>query len=195
MVTNEMFQKLGKDLDIEPALLKSVAIVECGRELTGMLSNGKPKILFEGHVFYKELAKRSRTKANRWATSEPTICYKEWTKEYYLGGVAEYKRYNRACEIDEECAMLATSWGVGQILGQNYLLCGQPSVSRFVELNRISEEEQLKLWCHFLHNSKLIEPLKQHNWEKFVRGYNGPGQVSLYSQKLINTYNNLKGKV
>lgn len=195
MVTNEMFQKLGQELDIEPALLKSVAIVECGNELTGMLSNGEPKILFEGHIFYRELKKKDAKIAKIYLNKEPTICYEKWTKEYYLGGYAEYRRYNLAISIDPECAMLATSWGVGQIMGFNHKLCGQPSVSRFVELNRESEEEQMKLWYYFLYNSKLVEPLKQHNWEVFVRGYNGPGQVDVYSQKLINTYNNLKGKV
>ena len=190
-----MFQKLGKELKIEPALLKAVAMVECGLELTGVLSNGLPKILFEGHVFYRELAKRSQKNAIGCAERYPTICYQKWTKQYYLGGIAEYKRYNKAYEINQECAMLATSWGIGQIMGFNYNLCGQPDVESFVKLNHVSEEEQMKLWYHFLYNSKMVHLLLDQDWAGFAKKYNGPGQVDVYSQKLRNTYNNLKGKL
>ena len=44
-------------------------------------------------------------------------------------------------------------------------------------------------------SSKIVRALRDHDWKKFTRVYNGPGQVDVYSQKLENAYNNLKGKV
>lgn len=195
MITNQMFQKLGEQFGIEPALLKSVAIVECGTDLNGFLIDGKPKILFEGHIFYKEYRKINATSAGKCLKSHPTICYEKWTTKYYLGGMDEWDRYREAASLNEQCAMLATSWGFPQIMGFNHKACGCNTVEDFVDKMKESEESQMKLWYHFLYNNRLIPLLKEHNWEEFTKKYNGPGQVDRYSQKLINTYNNLKGKV
>ena len=189
-----MFINMGKDLDIDPNLLKAVVLVECGG-FSGNLPNGEPKILFEGHIFYRELKKVDPSRAKSCLKSNPNICYESWTKKFYLGGEAEYQRYNSALRINDECARLATSWGLGQIMGFNYKYCGCQSSQEFVDKNREGEEQQLRLWYHFLYNQRLIPLLKEHNWEEFTRKYNGPGQVDVYSQKLINAFNNLKGKL
>lgn len=191
-----MFRNLGEKFSVEPALLKSVAIVECGLDLNGFLADGKPKILFEGHIFYKELLKvNPKSTVVRISRSHPSICYESWTKQFYLGGMDEYDRYDEARKINPECAMLATSWGFPQIMGFNYPSCGCQTVTEFVGKMSESEEAQMELWYHFLYNQKLIQILKEHDWETFTRKYNGPGQVNVYSQKLMNTYNNLKGRV
>ena len=196
MITNEMFRNLGEKFSVEPALLKSVAIVECGLDLNGFLADGKPKILFEGHIFYSELLKvLPKATVVRISRSHPSICYESWTKQFYLGGMDEYDRYDEAVKVNPECAMLATSWGFPQIMGFNYQYCGCSAVTEFVEKMRESEESQMELWYHFLYNQKLIPILKEQDWETFTRKYNGPGQVNVYSQKLMNTYNNLKGKL
>lgn len=196
MITNEMFQKLGEKFSIEPALLKAVAIVECGLDLNGFLADGKPKILFEGHIFYKELLKvNPKSTVVRISRSHPSICYESWTRQFYLGGMDEYDRYNEARKIHPECAMLATSWGFPQIMGFNYKYCECETVMEFVRKMKASEESQIELWYKFLKNQNLVGYLQEHDWEGFTLKYNGPGQVKLYSQKLSNSYNNLKGKL
>lgn len=53
-LTNEMIVALANDLGLEPALLKAVQLVEAaGRD--GFLVDGRPQILFEGHIMYKEI--------------------------------------------------------------------------------------------------------------------------------------------
>lgn len=53
-LTNEMIVALANDLGLEPALLKAVQLVEAaGRD--GFLIDGRPQILFEGHIMYKEI--------------------------------------------------------------------------------------------------------------------------------------------
>ena len=67
-------------LDCDVAAVKAVAEVESAGE--GFLQDGRTKILFEGHVFYKY------TKG-KYKDSHPDICYTPWTKQYYLGGSKE----------------------------------------------------------------------------------------------------------
>ena len=51
-LTNEMIKDLAIRLGLEPALLKAVQLVEAaGRD--GFLADGRPQILFEGHIMYK----------------------------------------------------------------------------------------------------------------------------------------------
>ena len=53
-LTNELIAKVANRLNLEPALLKTVTVVECGNR-DGFLPSGRPQILFEGHVMWKYL--------------------------------------------------------------------------------------------------------------------------------------------
>ena len=72
-LTNEMIVALANDLGLEPALLKSVQLVEAaGRD--GFLVDGRPQILFEGHIMYKEIKNKfGLDKAVAAQKSYPTI--------------------------------------------------------------------------------------------------------------------------
>ena len=113
-----------------------------------------------------------------------------------MGGEGEWKRLEAARKIDENCANLATSRGLGQIMGFNYQLCGCQSVDEMIQKMSESHEMQLELMYHFLHNSGLVKHLKAKDWDAFAKGYNGPGyKDNNYDQKLINTYENFKDKL
>jgi hypothetical protein len=194
-LTNEMIKDLANEMGLEPALLKAVQLVEAGGR-DGFLPDGRPQILFEGHIMYKELrAKFGIDKAKEGFKKYPEVIYPKWDKTKYLGGGLEYRRLEKAESVDSECAMKSASWGIFQIMGQNYKLCGCKDVFEFVDKMRESHASQLRLGYHFMYNSGLIKPLKEPDWEKFARGYNGPGQVEYYSQKLKNGYENFKDKI
>lgn len=195
-LTNEMIVALANDLGLEPALLKSVQLVEsAGRD--GFLVDGRPQILFEGHIMYKEIKNKfGLDKAVATQKSYPTICFPKWDKSKYLGGAHEYKRLEIAKKIDEECALNSTSWGMFQIMGFNYQLCGCQSVDEMVQKMSESHEMQLEMMYHFLYNSGLVKHLKAKDWDAFAKGYNGPGyKDNNYDQKLRNTYENFKDKL
>ena len=66
-LTNEMIVVLANDLGLEPALLKAVQLVEgAGRD--GFLVDGRPQILFEGHIMYKEIKKIRRDYSHYFGT-------------------------------------------------------------------------------------------------------------------------------
>ena len=81
-------------------------------------------------------------------------------------------------------------------MGFNYSMCGCKSVDEMISKMSESHEMQLEMMYHFLYNSGLVKHLKNHNWDAFAKGYNGPGyKDNNYDQKLRNTYENFKDKL
>ena len=195
-LTNEMIKDLANRLGLEPALLKAVQIVEAaGRD--GFLADGRPQILFEGHIMYKEFHKKFPERDLGYLCKKfSTVFYPKWGKSKYLGGILEYKRLELAKEIDEECALKSASWGMFQIMGFNHHLCGCKDVFEFVHKVSESHANQLELMYHFMYNSGCLKELKAKDWAGFARKYNGPGYAqNAYDQKLRNAYENFKDKL
>lgn len=173
---------------IELAAIKAVNEVESGGK--GFLLSGKPKILFEGHVFWKELESRG-VNPNTVVNGNQDIVYFKWTKNYYLGGEAEYNRLNKAIQIHQEAAMSSASWGCFQIMGFHAKSLGYNSTKEFVDKMYISEREHLFALGKFLenHHANLIQLLKNKDWDKFAYYYNGSGyKQNNYDLKLQNAY-------
>ena len=126
LTTNEIIAT-AKSNNIDPAALLAVTAVESGK--SGFLTDGRPKILFEGHKFWKNLKDFQQNGKidfgpEKFAADYPEILYPSWTKKYYVGGSGEYTRLDKAILIHRDSALMATSWGKFQILGENYTLAG-----------------------------------------------------------------------
>ncbi len=176
-------------LGVEVAVVKAIKDVESSG--SGYLFNNHPTILFEGHVFWKELSKRKiePTKYN-----DSDILYQSWTKEHYKGNVAEYARLEKARQINSDAANASASWGLFQIMGNNYKACGCSSVSEFVNRMCMSESEQLKLFVAFIKYHHLDGFLQNKEWDKFAARYNGSGyKQNQYDTRLEKAYNKYKG--
>jgi hypothetical protein len=182
-------------LKSEVASVKAVSTVESAT--SGFLPSGRPKILFEGHFFYRLL--RQYGKAEAFASEFPTICYPKWTTKYYLGNEKEYSRLElalRACAkygIPESVALRSASWGKYQIMGDNYRYCGYKSVNEFVEDIFVSERNHLKMFVTYLTNTFLDDELRNKDWAKFAAGYNGSGyKRNQYDIKMAAAYKKFK---
>lgn len=174
-------------LDCEPAALKAVQMVETGGR-GGFLEPGKPLILFEGHVFWKQLAARGIDPEAHCAANGD-ILYRAWTKVHYRGGLAEYDRLERARSIDREAADASASWGMFQIMGFNFKACGEDSVADFVRKMCDSELQQLALSAAFIRNAGMLPALQNKDWADFARRYNGPEYAkNRYDVKLEKAY-------
>ncbi|MDW3196437.1 MAG: N-acetylmuramidase domain-containing protein [Cytophagales bacterium] len=134
---DNLIQEVAEKSTIEPAALK--AIIEVESSGSGFLNNGKPKILFEGHRFWSWLEKRGHN-PERLSKSYPDLIYKRWTREHYLGGQKEYTRFQRAYKIDPVAAVYATSWGLFQIMGENFHKGGN-CANRSKDKSHFSETE------------------------------------------------------
>lgn len=174
-------------LGVETAAVRAVLEVETGNK-GGFLALGKPTILFEGHIFWSQLTKRGLDPA-RYQKGNEDILYPKWTKAYYKGGTGEYGRLERARAIHREAADSSASWGLAQIMGFNYGVCGCKDVSEFVRLMSESEGRQLELFVRFIRGNKWDKYLKALDWAEFARHYNGPSYAqNQYDRKLASAY-------
>lgn len=180
---------VANDLGVELAVIKAVNEVESSGQ--GFLGN-KPKILFEGHVFWRQLKKHGLDPMNHKAGNE-NILYSSWTREHYFGGAREHERLNEAKKIHENAALESASWGLFQIMGYHWENLGYESVVEFVKLMNKSEGEHLKAFGRFIIANSLTKYLKDKDWANFARHYNGPGyKQNKYDEKLVRAYNKYK---
>ncbi len=133
----------------------------------GFDGHGRPKMLFEPHIFYRHL---SGAKLDRAIAA--SLAYPNWKPGNYPKD--SYPRLQAAIAIDEAAALKSASWGIGQVLGENHVAAGynvvQAMVAGFVELG---EAEQLEAAVRFISYNHLDDELRSHNWAGFARGYNG----------------------
>jgi len=86
---------------------------------------------------------------------------------------------------DRNAALQSASWGMGQIMGENFAVTGFPSVEDMVAAMSQSEDAQLTAMGNFLMGTGLNTPLQAHNWASFARGYNGPNYaINRYDVRL-----------
>lgn len=177
------------DLGVELAVIKAVNEVESSGQ--GFLGD-KPKILFEGHIFWRQLKKHGLD-PNTLKDGNENILYSRWTREHYFGGEREHERLNKAKKIHEKAALESASWGLFQIMGFHWDSLGYKSVKDFVKLMNKSEGEHLKAFGRFVLADNLTKYLKEKDWAGFARRYNGPGyKTNKYDEKLARAYNKYK---
>lgn len=175
--------------ELELPIIKAVNEVESGG--MGFVGN-KPKILFEGHVFWKQL-EQAGLKPKDHMNGNETILYKKWTSQFYQGGLKEHKRLEAAKLIHEAAALESASWGLFQIMGNNWKSLGYRDIKEFVSLMHQDEGAHLEAFGRFLKVNRLIEPLQKLQWAKFARRYNGAGfKKNKYDEKLERAYNKFK---
>lgn len=177
---------------VELAAIKAVNEVESSGK--GFFVDGRPKILFEGHVFWKELTARGidpRTLSN---ASNSDVLYPKWTKVHYQVGVKEYIRLEKAATISSdprvrEAALASTSWGSYQIMGFHAIKLGYSSVGEFAEEMKKHERNHLEAFGKYLSTFGCLAHLKSKDWAKFAKCYNGPGFAqNKYDEKLAKAY-------
>lgn len=179
---------IAQEYDLEPAVILAIQSVESGGN--GFFSDGRPKILFEGHIFWRELRKKGINPEQHRPGNE-NIVYPSWDKTQYHGGTAEYDRLDKAKAIDEEAALKSASWGEFQIMGFNHAVSGYPDVFSFVEAMHTAGKAQLGSLMGYLKGNNLLRHVRgsNKNWAKLAEGYNGPGYAAnQYDVKMAKAY-------
>jgi len=178
--------------NLELAVVKAVNEVESGGK--GFLVDGRPKILFEGHVFWRQLVARNINPVTYANANTKDILFKDYTKKYYLGGTAEYTRLEKATKLNpdkkfSDAAKCSASWGLYQIMGFNALSIGYNTIDEFVEKMYLNEGEHLKAFGLFLKANNLIKLLRDKKWADFALKYNGEAyKTNKYDEKLMKAY-------
>jgi hypothetical protein len=186
-LTDADYEAAAKLLKCDVPAIKAVAEVESSGD--GFLSDGRVKILFEGHQFYKF------TKG-AYAESHPTICYRKWTSAFYtkgknadVRGAGELARLNEAIALNRNAALLSASYGKFQIMGFNFAICGFVNVDDFYQAMQVSEGEHLNAFCSYIIGNAIDDELRDHKWAAFAFRYNGPEfKKNKYDEKLAAAY-------
>ena len=192
-VKQSTYEECAKRIGCEVAALKAVERVETGGR-GGFFKEGKPAILFEGHIFWQQLKKKGKDPKELVVGNED-ILYPKWTKEHYKGGMDEYGRLEKAKKIDAEAALMSASWGMFQVMGFNFKDGGYKSVYEFVDAMSKSEDEQIVIATNFICNNKeMKKALVNKDWATFAKLYNGPKYYeNKYDEKLESAYLKYKG--
>lgn len=172
------YQRAASALGVDVATVRAVAEVESSGG--GFLPDGRPKILFERHIFARETG-------GRFNQSHPGISGS--AGGYGASGAHQHLRFEQAYALDPAAAMKSASWGEFQIMGFNHKMVGYDTVGQFVEAMRGSAGNQLDAFVQFIESAGLKGALQNKDWAGFARGYNGPGYASnQYDSKMAAAY-------
>jgi len=161
---------------------------------SGFFPDGRPRILFEGHIFYDRL-EEAGLDPEAYRKEFPDLIYPKWDKTHYKGYGKpktiniddEYERLNIARTIHEQAALKSASWGKYQIMGFNHECCGYGRLIDFLYDIQISESNHLEMFVEFIIYKGLKESLINGRWAEFAKGYNG-------SQYKLNRYDVIIGE-
>jgi hypothetical protein len=183
IIPPDAWSSLAQALDVQVSALRAVATVESAG--AGFLAppDERPKILFEGHIFH-------RLTQGRFSADHPTLSFRKWTRAHYAKTQPlEWQRLERACQLDRPAALQSASWGMFQIMGFNYPLCGFPDIEAFVARQKAGAQEQLETFARFIAREVFLRALRKLDWAAFARQYNGPGYAAnQYDTKMAAAY-------
>lgn len=189
-LSQEQITRFAGENGLEIPTVRAVYAVEAaGIGFVGV----KPKILFEGHVFWREL-QAVGISPRTVAAGNSDILFPTFNPKSYRGGLAEYDRLERAERIHVHAARRSASWGLFQILGLHAEILGYTDVDAFVMAMSRSEADHLEAFGQFTAVTRrggrsLLQWLQARNWKQFAAGYNGPAYAqNQYDLKLAEAY-------
>lgn len=185
----EDLKAAGKALGVPVEVVAAVLEVEASGK--GFDGKGRPKILFEPHIFYRELGKGSKRDA---AVAQGLAYEKQGTKPYPKSMDERYGQVDAASAIDPVAALRSASWGLPQIMGFNHGAAGYTTVFDMVDDMKMSEGRQVQAFVRLLISWELDDELRGKDWTKFALAYNGPKAVENgYPEKLRKAFERQSG--
>lgn len=180
-LSNSDFSRLATKHGIEEAKIRAVNDVEAAGR--GSYSSGALVCLYEPHIAYRYTSGAARDRL-----VAAGLAYKEWKRDY---PPTSFERIDRCAAIaGPEAAALATSWGLGQIMGFNHKACGFDTALAMVRNFAASEANQLEGMIAFIKaNPAMFAALQKGDWAGFASRYNGAGYAkNRYDTKLAAAY-------
>lgn len=183
-LTDADFRMVAEELGVEVAAIKAVVSIEAGAAMKGFWAPGVPVINFDRTMynrFRSKVSDKSGAKGEKVPPGLSGYARSEWTQLI------------NARKVNAQGANMGTFWGMFQIGGFNYKLCGCKSVDEMARLMSHSELEQLELFAAFITNAGMLPDLKAKNWAGFARKYNGASYARRgYHTKMAAAYRKFK---
>lgn len=189
-LTEQEIREAARGLGCHPAALAAVAEVESGPR-GAFDAEGRPTILYERHVFHRLTEGRHddatlRFDGRLYLLSDPSP-----------GGYGlyahQYLKLEAARAIAPAAALMACSWGLFQIVGENHRLAGYPSIDLFVDAMETGVEYHLLAFANFISSGLIMrQALRDRDWPRFAERYNGPAyRKNKYDEKIRAAYERL----
>ena len=167
------FVNAATELGIEAAAVHAVSMVESSGG--GFDAKKRPVIRYENHIF------RALTKA-RYDKSHPNLsaAYNsaQYKSTHRFGGIQyadeQWGLLDAAFSLAPNEAVMACSWGMFQVMGENYKSVGWTDLHQFVTDMFYSASQHLRAFLGYCRHAGLVPDLKTHAWARFAQGYNGP---------------------
>ncbi len=176
-------------LNISVNVIKSFAKVESGTYGAFLPHEPyEPVILYERHVFHR----LTEGKYDKEFVEIPNVT----GRQVYLlsspsaGGYGpvgiQHAKLAAACKLDRDAALMSCSWGLFQLMGENYSLCGHLTLQSFINAMYNSVDDHLAAFCQFVLNNKkrvegklLIDALRSIPPDFTIASliYNGPKAI------------------
>lgn len=182
-LTDEDFTLVAEELGVEVAAIKAVVRIEAGSKLQGFWAPGVPVANYVQSLFnkYRNKVKGRKLKDAKVPQGLSGYALREWTS------------LTNARKINADAADMATYWGMFQINGANYKLCGCESVEEMVAKVSDSEFSQLEMFAVFIQKGGMLEALRKKDWTAFARKYNGPSYAKRgYHTRMAREYAKFK---
>lgn len=185
-LTDEQINTAAASFGLPYAALKAVIEVECRG--SGFFSTGEPAILFERHIFWRQLGEiKWFTWRLRILAKYPRIC------NPYAGGYGRFSQQHKKMAIavtyNRDAALQSASYGVGQVMGYHWDALDYPSLQAFINDMYESEAKQLEAMMRYIKVNGLIGALKRQDWAAFAFRYNGEEYAkNNYDEKLRQAY-------
>jgi hypothetical protein len=164
-LTDKGLNDVCASLGVGAAEIWALVFTETDPPYGGFWPDRRPQILYEQHIFH-------RLTNGRFDQVAPDVSNSR-SGNYGHTGDHQYVRLRNAMDLDETAALESTSWGLGQVLGENFSAAGFKSPQDMVSQMLLSEDEQLDACAKEILSSKIDGSLAAHNWPSFARVYNG----------------------
>jgi hypothetical protein len=182
-VTGEDITRLAQRLGCSEKQLRAVSKVESGG--AGFDGQGRPKILFERHLFH-------RLTDGKWSPSS--------FSQSKGGGYSDpsWGKLTAAACKDADAAFAACSWGKFQVLGMHWSVLSYPSPIYMAYTTVTGETAHYEMLARFIEANGLKDELRAlstnpEDNRAFARRYNGPKYETFkYHYKLADA---MKGDV
>lgn len=164
------------------------AFLEVEARSRGYDRAGRPVMLFEPHVFYRQLSGQERDEAVR-----KGLAYARWGAKPYPR--ESYTRLEEAVKINERAALMAASIGLSQVLVENYALVGYETPQAMWNDFMDDEEAHVEAMVNYILATNIADDLKREDWRSVARTYNGPGYAkNNYHTKMAAAFAKFRGR-
>lgn len=114
-------------------------------------------------------------------------------QKFHGDSILEWQVFDRAYHTDPAAAIQSASFGLPQLMGANFRICGYNTPEAFFADACESEYRQIRMMASFICGQRLDDELRRRDWKAFAFGYNGASYyTNAYDQKLKAAYEKIK---